>query len=309
MNKKIKLKKNLSKTASSTMKELNNFLFIKSSFILLFLFLIITVNTAVANNYSELTSSSNVISVTDDEIGISELYAPIDDATQTIENNEVPSTSPEIPAGQVLSKEDEVLGLKKFYVEMTNDEDENKQDFEISFSQVIQEDAVVNKPVHWYQEVKLKNNADKDLELTINIANYEEVPKNLLSEASNIGVYYHIDKISETPVFNVKLGAGEEASITIKYETPAIKPEINCHKMVLEEIIPPDAEIISSDIPLKQIIGETCDLTLLFPKNMVYHNIELDINDLNLGNKKISSVINPVTNELIKLKGDKIIIP
>ncbi len=261
----------------------------------------ISVNTSLNSSNSSLNisdemvglavdevNSDNLVLVGDELLGTTDYYVEIDDVAasdpQTSDKTSEDSSGLDgsdsnkgidLPVGGVVAVDDE-FGLSDLYVAL-DDEIEIDKSFTVELSDLLQGDVVVGEPVSWYQEFKIRNDENESKNLTINLANYDDLPDDFLSDVNSFAVYSHIDQISETPVFNIQLEPLEEEVLTIIYRTAPVLTDITCKDVTVADLIPGDAVILSSDVDLSSVVLSQCNLRVYHNSLTHYENVKVDL--------------------------------
>jgi hypothetical protein len=197
-------------------------------------------------------------------------YYEIDEETEDKTNN-----TPVI--GNIVPKENNNTNITDYYVELDDVENVKPDDIDFEFSNLGQNEINFEDPVTVFQSLILKNDDDNSKNVSFNLWNYQ---KETLNGMRSIEVLKDGKIISEQPIFNIRLDAGEETEIELIYQYPKIEKTIERDDKTIMDLLPKQAKVVSSDLPVDTIINKRYNIRIYHEGPLHYFNINVPIDEI-----------------------------
>ena len=141
-------------------------------------------------------------------------------------------------------------------------------------------EIAIGEPVVVYQEMTIKNNGNKTINSTINLANYPtRVPEVYLDEYVSLAITLDGKIQSANQFVPVIVPPYTTKEYLIEYEFVPIYKEITCDEKTIEDLLPKDALILPSDVPPETVIEKTCNVKIHHEGDIHYYNVKVDLNE------------------------------
>ena len=178
---------------------------------------------------------------------------------------------------------------------------ESEHAYELAVGPLEQGEVELEVPVTWTQTILISSEEN----VTVNLWNHNEsIPHSFLSDVLDMEVALEGEVISEVAVMNVPEG---EWNITIRYRTPPVQREVVCEKQTVQDLLPPGAEVISSDLPLDTYVQEVCRIRLYHESHTPYSGVSFQITEID--RDSIVSIYSVEHEEYLYLKNETLYIP
>ena len=150
----------------------------------------------------------------------------------------------------------------------------------VQFSQVVQQPIMIGEPVLFSQNVSVPAQQDSfyfDLQSELLKSNSSALP--VYTSAYSTFLYKDGFFVSSGDIWLLD-SISDETVYTITYVLPAVMVENDCQESTVNDLLPADAQIVSSDISESEIVSKGCVLTVYQPSDVVYENISFDMYDM-----------------------------
>ena len=221
-----------------------------------------------------------------------------DNATFVPYETDAPEVEQDMPQEPLGSAQGEVFfidegGEQGVYVRLG---DAGTLSYTATFSEAQQGPVVIDEPVRWTIEGMV--NATQNV--TVNLWNHNDsIAESLLADAINMSILLNGEEISEVPIFSLPTGAHD---IVIELTTPPVREEIVCEKRSIQDLLPPGARIITSDLPVDTVVQEVCRIRLYHESHTPYADVQISIDEI--PQERIKSIYSVEQERYVLLEND-----
>lgn len=146
--------------------------------------------------------------------------------------------------------------------------------YTIAAGPLVQGNVTIDVPVNWTQSLVVNATRNE----TINLWNHNDsFPDSFLSDVQKMSVLMSGEVISQVPIFEVPAGI---SNVTIHYETPAVHRQVTCRNETVQDLLPPGATLINSDLPLTTFVQRVCTIRLYHESHTPYSNVHFDVPEI-----------------------------
>ena len=179
--------------------------------------------------------------------------------------------------------------------------EESERNYELLVGELNQGTVEIGVPVNWTQELTIAS----DENVTINLWNHNEtIPHTFLTDIRSMDVFLDGEVISEVPILTVPAG---EHTLTVHYQTPPVNREVICEKQTVRDILPPGAQVISSDLDLDTYVQEVCRIRLYHESYTSYSDVAFEIDEID--RNRIVSIYSVENEEYLYLANNSLYVP
>jgi len=193
--------------------------------------------------------------------------------------------------------------FSEFYIEL-DELTELDNDYDIEFSDIVQQNIFVETPVYLNQKIILTNEYDYGTEVTVNLWNHQEI---LLLGADSVEIFLKDELISEQPIFKLNLDSLEETELEIIYKYPPVKKEVTFIEETILDLLPKQARVIDSDISTSTIISKKVNIKVYHEGPIHYFDINVPVDELD--KDEIKSIYFVEGDEYLSKDADLIMLP
>ncbi|MBN1646248.1 hypothetical protein JW868_04380 [Candidatus Woesearchaeota archaeon] len=171
-----------------------------------------------------------------------------------------------------------------------------------------QGEIFLDVPVEWYQEIVIENKQNENIKFNLNLWNYQNIiPKSFLNDVTAFSFYIDGELISETPIASFTLEPFQRLVVSVVYQTPSVSLQKNCGQMTILDLIPFDANLISSELDINARVGEVCRVKIFHHTLTHYKDIKLTLDDISIS--RVQSVYYIEGGKYLEVRDGEIIIP
>ena len=186
--------------------------------------------------------------------------------------------------GNIYIQQDNHTNMTDYYVLLDDEPSNQNVDVNLVFSSIEQDPVIFDVPVTLRQSIRLENKENVSLLYTVNLGDYvDEIPKDYLEDVTGLEIFFNGSLISELPIFEVNLPAKETKTVFITYRYSPITKELFCEDQAIQDLLPADATVIQSDLPLETIVAKKCSVKLNYDSIVKYVSIGLSLGDMASG--------------------------
>jgi hypothetical protein len=183
-------------------------------------------------------------------------------------------------SAQILKGEPQLTGM---YMQLGDPENPQQSTANISveLDERIQGEAKIGFPVNWYQKAVAINHGSSEIDYNLSLWDHiDKIGTDFLNDVSGYRISVNGKTISESSVARLRLLPGEEKTIGIVYETPPVILEKTCDTVSIKDILPKDAVITGSDIPLDTPVKTVCRVRVYHNTVTHYKDIKVNLQDI-----------------------------
>jgi hypothetical protein len=238
---------------------------------------------------------------------IAAILVPLVLASAGLEAEDVEAAEPlfeqDLPADPVMSASGDVLFIgdgesKDVYIMLGNG---SERTYELTASPRVQGTVEIGVPVTWTQNLTI--NASENT--TINLWNHADaIPHSFLSDVLEMEIMLEGELISEVPIIQIREGYW---TVEVMYFTPAVEREIVCEKQTVRDLLPPGAQVISSDLTLDTYVQEVCRIRLFHESHTPYEGVSFTVSEID--RESIVSIYSVERDEYLFLRNDSLYVP
>ncbi len=170
----------------------------------------------------------------------------------------------------------------------------------LDFSNLVNEKPTVGQPVEWRQNLTVTNTGNETRTFILDLSH--QLTETFVQELVSNEIGLEGDFVSDSLSFLVQIEAGDSQAYSIDYTTSPVLIEVNCTNITIQDLLPPDAEIITTEIDPGTVVETTCDVKIYNP--LSYPEIEVATDNFNL--EDIDSVYYVEEDKFIDIVGGKI---
>lgn len=179
---------------------------------------------------------------------------------------------------QLIQPEKELAGVYMELPEEPEGYNEGSQAVDVQLGQVNQGEIKESEPVRWYQDITLTNTGQQEELYTMSLWSHATtIGIDFLSEVSSFKISLDGEVISESSVALLSLLPGQQQKLEIVYETAPVTIERSCRDITLRELLPPEATLTASELPLDTPIKTVCNVRVFHDTVTHYHNIRVSL--------------------------------
>lgn len=197
----------------------------------------------------------------------------------------LPPSEPErqqIPLrGSIITPESDLFPGGDGYYVLLGDEEEAEQPLQIDFHAPFQAPIVVGELITITQNITINNTLNETWNESVNLWDYAgQIEERLLTEFLTFSVQYGADILSEQAYFPLTLEVGELKTLALTYTYPAIQQTVECSENHLFDLVPQDAQIKYTDLPVDTLLSKTCTVQLNYARSdILFQPITVTLED------------------------------